>query len=117
MRPWCLKAVVFESWRASGGHLIGSSQHQPSPTTGESHQSGAKQKPKNNMGFPGGSVVKISPAMQEPLGDSGLIPGSGRSAGKGNGNPLQYSCLGNPIEEPGGLQSTGSQRIVHDRTD
>jgi len=31
-------------------------------------------------------------------GDMGLIPGSGRSPGKGNGNPLQYSCLGNPID-------------------
>ena len=37
-------------------------------------------------------------------GDSGLIPGSGRSLGEGNGNPLQYSCL----EEPSRLQSTGS---------
>jgi len=31
-------------------------------------------------------------------GDAGLIPGSGRSPGEGNGNPLQYSCLGNPME-------------------
>ena len=31
-------------------------------------------------------------------GDSGLIPGSGRSPGEGNGNPLQYSCLGNPMD-------------------
>ena len=30
-------------------------------------------------------------------GDEDLIPGSGRSAGEGNGNPLQYSCLGNPM--------------------
>ena len=37
-------------------------------------------------------------------GDLGLIPGSGRSTGKGKGNPLQYSCLENPMEEePGGL--------------
>ena len=43
-------------------------------------------------------------------GDVGLIPGSGRSPGIGNGNPLQHSCLGNPMdrEEPGGLQSMGS---------
>jgi len=35
--------------------------------------------------------------------------------GEGNGNPLQYSCLENPMtEEPGGLQSTGSQRVGHD---
>ena len=50
-------------------------------------------------------------------GDLGLIPGSGRTPGKGNGNPLQYSCLENPIpwmEEPGRLQSTGSQTVRHD---
>ena len=45
------------------------------------------------MGFPHGSVVKKLPAN---AGDSGLIPGSGRSPGGGNGNPLQYSHLGNP---------------------
>ena len=47
------------------------------------------------MGFPGGSVVKTPPAS---AGDVGLIPGSGRSPGEGNGNPLQYSCLGNPTD-------------------
>ena len=38
------------------------------------------------------------------------------SPGEGNGNPLQYSCLENPMdrEEPGGLQSTGSRRVGHD---
>ena len=45
---------------------------------------------------------------------TGLIPGLGRSPGEGNGNPLQYSCLGNLMEEePGGLQSMGSQRVGH----
>ena len=47
------------------------------------------------MGFPGGSVVKNPPAN---AGDAGSIPGSGRSPGVGNGNPLQYSCLGNPMD-------------------
>ena len=42
------------------------------------------------MGFPGGSVVKNLPAN---TGDEGPIPGSGRSPGEGNGNPLQYFCL------------------------
>ena len=44
-------------------------------------------------------------------GDTSLIPGWGRSSGGGNGNPLQYSCLENPMdrEESGGLQSMGSQ--------
>ena len=47
------------------------------------------------MGFPGGSVVKNSPTS---AGDVGLIPGLGRSPGGGNGNPLLYSCLGNPMD-------------------
>ena len=40
-------------------------------------------------------MVKNPPANAE---DVGLIPGSGRSPGEGNGNPLQYSCLGNPMD-------------------
>ena len=47
------------------------------------------------MGFPGGSVVKYLPAN---AGDPGSIPGSGWSPGKGHGNPLQYSCLENPMD-------------------
>ena len=46
-------------------------------------------------GFPGGSVVKHPSAN---AASAGLIPGSGRSPGEGNGNPLQYSCLRNPLE-------------------
>ena len=45
--------------------------------------------------FPGGSEVKASASN---AGDPGSIPESGRSAGEGNGNPLQYSCLENPID-------------------
>ena len=45
------------------------------------------------VGFPGGSVVKNSPANAE----DGLIPRSGSSPGEGNGNPFQYSCPGNPM--------------------
>ena len=48
-------------------------------------------------------------------GDPGSIPGLGRSPGKRNGKPLQYPCLENPwTKEPGGLPSTGSQRVEHD---
>ena len=47
------------------------------------------------MGFPGGSEVKASASN---VGDLGSIPGSGRSPGEGNGNPLQYSCLENPVD-------------------
>ena len=43
--------------------------------------------------FSGGSVVKNPPANAEDTGDSGSIPGLGRSPGGGNGNSLQYSCL------------------------
>ena len=50
---------------------------------------------KRNLGFPGGSEVKNPPINS---GDMRLIPGSGRSRGEGNGNPLQYSCLGNPMD-------------------
>ena len=46
-------------------------------------------------GFPGGSVVKNLPANAE---DVGSVPGLGRPLGKGNGNLLQYSCLGNPMD-------------------
>ena len=45
------------------------------------------------LDFPGGPVVKNPPGN---AGDAGSIPGSGRSPGEGNGNPLQYSCLENP---------------------
>ena len=45
---------------------------------------------------PGGSQVKKRPANAEDTGDAGSIPGSERSPGGGNGNPLQDSCLGNP---------------------
>ena len=46
-------------------------------------------------GFPGGSQVKVSACN---AGDLGSIPGSGRSPGEGNGNPLQYSWLENPMD-------------------
>ena len=64
--------------------------------------------------------VKNPAAMQESTcdaGDRGSIPGSGRSPGEGNGNPLQHSCLENPMDRgawQGGLQSMGSQES--DRT-
>ena len=60
------------------------------------------------MGFPGGSAVKNLPAN---AGDTGSIPGLGRSSGEQNGNPLQYSCLGNPMDR-GSWQATvcGSQK-------
>ena len=63
--------------------------------------------------FPGGSVVKNLPAN---AGDMGLNPGLERSHRGENGNPLQYSCLGNPVDRGAwwAIQSIGSQRIRHD---
>ena len=63
-------------------------------------------------GFPGDSDSKESACNS---GDPGLIPGSGRSPGEGNGNLLHTLALKIPwMEEPGGLQSMGSQRTGHD---
>ena len=45
--------------------------------------------------FPGGSEVKV---YASNAGDLGSVPGSGRSPGEGNGNPLKYSCLENPMD-------------------
>ena len=58
------------------------------------------------MGFPGGSDGKGSACN---AGDPGSIPGLGRCAGEGNGNPLHYSCLENSVDRSDGLQSMGSQ--------
>ena len=63
-----------------GGLLEGSCYLPPGPGT---------------LGFPGGSDGKASACN---VGDPGSIPGLGRSSGEGNGNPLQYSCLENPMD-------------------
>ena len=63
-------------------------------------------------GFPGSSDGNESACS---VGDLGWIPGLGRSPGEGKGNPLQYFAWEIPrMEEPGRLQSMGSQRIGHD---
>ena len=64
-----------------------------------------------NMSFPGGSEVKASACN---VGDPGSIPGSGRSPGEGNGNPLQYSCLENPMD--GGAWRTAVHRVTRSHT-
>ena len=70
------------------------------------------------MGFPGGTVVKNLP---DNAGDAGSIPGSGRSLGGGNGNPLLYSCLGNPLDRgaswatvPGVNEDSRGRKIIKD---
>ena len=60
-------------------------------------------------------LVQNPPGNAGDAGDSGSIPRSGRSPGEGHGNPLQYLAWRTPwTEEPGGLQSMGSQRVRHD---
>jgi len=59
------------------------------------------------FGFPGDSVVKNHPA---DIGDVGSIPGSGRSLGVGNGNPLRYSCLENPMDR--GARQAAVHRVA-----
>ena len=69
----------------------------------------------HKLGFPGGTVGLNPPASAGDARDVGLIPGLGKSPGVGNGNPLQYSCLGNPMGR--GAQkatSMGSQRVGDD---
>ena len=57
---------------------------------------------KGNLAYasviPGGAVIKNLSANAGDPREESLIPGSGRSLGAGNGNPLQYSCLGNPLD-------------------
>ena len=50
------------------------------------------------MGYPGGARGKDPPSNAGDIRDMGLIPGLGRCPGEGHGNPLQYYCLGNPMD-------------------
>ena len=63
------------------------------------------------VGLPGGSEVKASACN---VGDQGSIPGSGRFPGEGNGHPLQYSCLENPMD--GGAWWATVYRVVNSQT-
>ena len=66
-------------------------------------------------GFPGGSVAKNLPFNSGDAENMGLILGSGRSPGVGNGTPLQYSCLKNSMGKGAGrLESMVLQRVGHD---
>ena len=58
-------------------------------------------------------LVKNMPANARDRRATGLIPGSARSPGGGHNNPLQDSCLENPMDRGAWLQSIGSQRVGH----
>ena len=66
------------------------------------------------MGFPGVSVVKNLLANAGATKDAGSISGWGRTPGEGNGNPLQYSCLGNPTDRSLAGSSPWVARVGHD---
>ena len=63
------------------------------------------------VGFPDGSVIK-NPSVN--AGTVGVIPGSGRFPGDGNGNPLQYPCLENPMDRRVGDNPWAHKRVRHD---
>ena len=95
-QPGC-GSPVHRSWRPCAPHL------EIFPSQGCSLSSKAKphavRSPGNEIlpleGFPNGSNGKVSARNAEELG---LIPGSGQFPGEGNGNPLQYPCLENPMD-------------------
>ena len=68
----------------------------------------------DSRGFTGALVVKNQPADAGDTGDMGSIPGSGRSPGGGNGNPLQYSCLENLMDR--GAWWTPVTEVTNSRT-
>ena len=60
-------------------------------------------------------MIKNPPAHSGDIRDAGSVPGWGRSPGDGHGNPLQCSCLENPMDEgPGAPQSVGSHGVGRD---
>ena len=66
------------------------------------------------IGFPGGSVGKESPCNARAAANMGSIPDLGKSPGEGHGNPLQYSCLENPMDR--GAEWATVHRITKSQT-
>ena len=66
------------------------------------------------MGFLGNSVAKNLPGNAGDSGDMGSTSGSGRSLEEGNGNPLQYSCLENPVDR--GVRQTTAHGVTKSQT-
>ena len=67
----------------------------------------------HTFGIPGDSVVQSLPTNAGDTGDAGLVAGSGGAPGEGNGNPLQYSCLENPMDREAwrGYSPWGHKRV------
>ena len=88
------------------------------PDSGIEHRSSVLQAVFLQSELSGKLVVKNSTDNTGDIIDTSSIPGSGRSPGGGHNNPLQYSCLENPmVRGPGRLQSRESQRVGHDWSD
>ena len=110
-------------WRISSSEFFSSYDFQLALAVGnllhETQGIELKMLPYISMGFPGDSMGKSLPAKQETqCWVEGSITKTGRSPGGGRGNPLQCSCWRIPRkEEPGQLQSMGSQRVEHDCSD
>ena len=99
------EAEITEAHRSPKGRDHHGKAREEKPRPGSKMHSGQE------CGLSGGSDGQESACN---VGDLGSILGSGRSLGRGNGNQLQHSCLEIPwTEEPGGLQSMGSQRVGH----
>ena len=93
---WRPSRLVFSS-NSSNPHLISSSPSDSAAPLLE-HQINSKIQSKKHVSSQVALVVKNPPANARDVRDPGLIPGSGRSPGEGNGNPLLYSCLENPMD-------------------
>ena len=110
---WCCGFLRLEvvTWVASSVLYFTEGEIQPRREKDDTVSHGRPGKPWWARRFPGGSADKESTCN---AGDLGSIPGLGRSPGGGNGNPLQYSCLGNPMDR-GAWRATvlGSQRLGH----
>ena len=116
-----LKKKYFWLYHAACGILVPQPGIEPTPPalevqslnrTGPAGESLSSQFALTLVFFLGGSEGKESACK---AGDLGSIPGSERAPGEGNGNPLQYSCLENPMDREAScrLQSMGSQRVRH----
>ena len=111
MLLWIFLRLEVVTWVASSILYFTEWEIQPRREKDNTVGHGRPGKPWWTRGFPGGSADKESTCN---AGDLGSIPGLGRSPGGGNGNPLQYSCLGNPMDR-GAWRATvlGSQRLGH----